>query len=525
MLQRSNEIHKNDPPDKNRNILTIDKFRESLTQGNFKNFITLHHTDASTSIPSYTLINQILTNIDSNAKDYNNVVVASSLMTVREGLKTRLKLVVYFKNEEIVNKVLALKGLEISGHTLKISDDIYSESNSIPKIIVCKGLHVETVDKLVEKLKTFARFDEANIKINQRTLNMTVVVEEYIGLVPKWVIFNKGDQYHRITLTASGYSVEETQKLLASKPKMSDLFKNKTDVTNNADTSWKFLNNEKVFKSRGVVTCYFCGIPGHVKKECPNFIAEQKAKKCYICGVKGHVASKCSQTKKLCFLCNGSDHLSWQIDKCRIAQEKTAKKLELKTKIKNAQRDFKERASRVNQNITSKPLVNQSSTIKKPNEVFGSLVDHQLKDIGKIGITSENVELNSKNSTNVNGMRVDQQTNINSQNDELSPLVDQYALNNSQNHNDPPPAENSNNNDLNQAMTDAEIFDTSSTVGDTDGNLQLEVASKILDVNKSIVDGFFNPDSLIGDRKSRNNSRNLGSKVNFKNSYSEQQTW
>ena len=47
MLQRSNEIHKNDPPDKNRNILTIDKFRESLTQGNFKNFVTLHHTDAS----------------------------------------------------------------------------------------------------------------------------------------------------------------------------------------------------------------------------------------------------------------------------------------------------------------------------------------------------------------------------------------------------------------------------------------------------------------------------------------------
>ena len=68
-----------------------------------------------------------MTNINSNAKDYNNIVVASSLMTVREGLKTKLKLVVYFKNEEIVEKVLALKGLEISGHTLKISDDIYSE--------------------------------------------------------------------------------------------------------------------------------------------------------------------------------------------------------------------------------------------------------------------------------------------------------------------------------------------------------------------------------------------------------------
>jgi len=244
-MEQNNINNKTEPPDKstNKNILSIDKFRESFKQGSFKNFITLHHTEASKSIPSNTLINQILTNIDSNATEYDKFVVASSLMTVREGFKTKLKLVVYFKTDDIVKKVLALKGLEISGHKLKISDDIYSESNSIPKIIVCKGLQVETVEALLGKLKSFANFDEENIKINQRTLNMTIIVKEYIGLVPKFIVFSKGEKFHKITLSASGYSVEETNKLLAARPKMSDLFKNKTDLSSKDDNKWTLMKD------------------------------------------------------------------------------------------------------------------------------------------------------------------------------------------------------------------------------------------------------------------------------------------
>ena len=101
---------------------------------------------------------------------------------------------------------------------------------------------------------------------------MTIIVEEYIGLVPKWVSFCKGDQYHRVTSNVTGYSYAEIEKFLAPSPKMSDLFKNKTDqkLTNK---NWTLIKDEKIFKSKGIITCHFCGSLGHVKKECPTFIA------------------------------------------------------------------------------------------------------------------------------------------------------------------------------------------------------------------------------------------------------------
>lgn len=342
-----------DAPNANDDVYTLDKFRKAKVDGTFDHIVLVHHSLKSDEIPTGTLIKELLRRAKM-AGPVNKFIISSSTLYVRDSTgRNKDRLALYCVDRVAADQLIALSEVKMGGHTLTLTgDDAKATADKVPKIITVKGIHIKTVDLLLKEIEKFATFKTENVLISKKRLNMTVKVEKYGATVPPRLTFINAVNgiNHTVRLNATGYTREETADILKTKPTMNKLFdKSRTTVlpqvptsssknsAKGADNAWELRdkNSTKVRNnSDSVITCFYCGNPGHIKRDCP-VIAERASKiKCYNCGLFGHVAAKCQNAKMVpvCFACKEKGHEKWQIDVCRVALDKINDQITLRKK-------------------------------------------------------------------------------------------------------------------------------------------------------------------------------------------------
>ena len=330
-----------EPPDPNvvaQAAISYSEFLELKNKGTFDNVlkVVLHHTEGSIKIPQKEIFPELL-RISGLQGGFVGNFHCSTVNFIKEKNKNAKKLVIFCKTEEVAKKILALGNVELFGHSISITDNEFEKvadaaqpvvvHTAIKKIEV-SGFNVNTIAMLISILREqYADFEDKDIMVSREQLRLSITVSKFKKIVPVKSSFSKGRENHTYYLKASGYDQTEIRSDLADKPKMAELFEK--SISNQAKKEDTWLNSFNPIKPRKnpskVVTCYYCGVPGHSKKQCPKFEEFVKNLVCYNCGGRGHTSHTCTKPsqkeEKRCYACDEPGHFQWQKNKCKKYDE------------------------------------------------------------------------------------------------------------------------------------------------------------------------------------------------------------
>ena len=311
-------------PDNGPGVITLETLKKSLSEEQ-RYKVVVHHTMMSKRIGSLAVIKQ-LCSVAKLKGDIFKYIYRFSAIEVQESRRSVYKLIIYCKTEAFADDMAGVGNLHMGGHEMKVDRSCpLGNLVSGAKTLVFQGLYLESIPDAIQMVKDMGLVEiesDADVSIGASNV-VTVRVAKFLLPIPRELKMTCGSCVIRVQLKGNGYSREEISGF--------DSHREDGEISDKVD--WSTLGREGGQGTWGMAKpvpkqCGFCDKFGHIKKDCPDFVAYKKKREemeCGNCYGKGHMGWQCTNAS-VCRRCKEPGHFSWDRASCSTAIDEDAQR-------------------------------------------------------------------------------------------------------------------------------------------------------------------------------------------------------